>query len=134
MARAALRGRKRFALKLRNLKPAVRYEIEGATEKNAREMAIMARGYAPQSQGGGDLKASTKAERYTDGPAIRWRVVSGDAVAFYARFVEFGTAAAEGHGATPAQPYFFVSYRALRRRMKRRLGAAFGRAKRKVFK
>lgn len=120
MARAALRGRKRFSLKLRALKPAVRKEIEAATGINATLVAALAQRWAPERDG--DLKASTKAEKYSDGPAIRWRVVSGDADAFYARFVEFNH-----------RPYFFPAYRALRRQCKARLRRAFRKAKAKVF-
>lgn len=140
--------RKRFLLKLRRLKPAVRQEIEGATEKNARDVARLAKRLAPIDDG--DLKASTKAVGETDGAAIRWRVVSGDEVAFYARMVEFGTAPgrrgdtavnASGrkrtvgrtHPGTRAQPYFFPAYRALRKRLKGRLSRAFTRAKRKAL-
>lgn len=153
MARARLRGKKRFALKMRLLKPEVRKEIEGAQAANARDMADLARKWAPVGDyaGGGALRDSTKAIGESEGPVIRWRVVSGDAEAFYARFVEFGTApstvgqrvtnasgrsrkAGRTHPGTPAQPYFFPAYRALRKRMRGRLSRAFSRAKRKVFR
>lgn len=141
------RGRRRFLLKLKRLKPAVRHEIELATGQNAKDVARLARAWAPVDDG--DLRDSTKALPYSDGPAIRWRVVSGDDVAFYARMVEFGTApGVKGATATNAkgrkrtvgrthpgnapQPYFFPAYRALRKRLKRRLTGAFRRARRKV--
>lgn len=144
--------RKGFLLKLRRLKPAVRQEIEVATERNAREVAAMAKRLAPFGKyaGGGALKASTKAIGVKDGAAIKWRVVSGDETAFYARMVEFGTApgkrgdqavnasgrkrkVARTHPGTKAQPYFFPAYRALRKRLKSRLSRAFTRAKRKAL-
>lgn len=142
--------RKGFLLKLRRLKPAVRQEIEGATGKNAHDVAKLARRFAESSRASGDLIRSTKAEGESDGPAIRWRVVSGDEKAFYARFVEFGTAPgkrgetavnASGrkrtvgrtHSGTKAKPYFFPAYRALRKRLKSRLSRAFTKAKRKAL-
>lgn len=149
MARASLRGRKRLSLRLRALKPAVRVEVETAAKKNAEEVAALARQWVPVDLG--DLRDSTKAEGLSEGPAIRWRVVSGDAVAFYARWVEFGRrASTKGEsvtnksgrtrqagatlGAVAAQPYFFPAYRTLRARLKRRNAATLRKAKAKVFR
>lgn len=143
--------RKGFLLKLRRLKPAVRQEIEIATGRNAEDVAKLAKSLAPVDDG--DLRASTKALKEVssrDGATIRWRVVSGDEVAFYARMVEFGTAPgkrgdtavnASGrkrkvgrtHPGNKAQPYFFPAYRALRKRLKSRLSRAFTKAKRKAL-
>lgn len=153
MARARLRGKKRFALKMNRLKPEVRKEIEGAQAANARDMANLVRKWAPVGDyaGGGALRDSTQAIGESDGAVIRWKVVSGNEEAFYARFVEFGTApstigqrvtnasgrkrkAKRTHPGNAPQPYFFPAYRALRKRMRGRLSRAFGRAKRKVFR
>lgn len=158
MARHRFKGRKRWHLRLEKLKPAARIEIEAAAEKNAKEVAALARSWAPVSEDGpnkGALKRSIKAEGLSVGKAIRWRVVAGDEEAFYARWVEFGTAPGvrgqrAGHGGakqaksgrksyrthpgTKAQPYFFPAYRALRRRIRNRNARALGRAVKKVFK
>lgn len=141
--------RKRWAITLRKLKPAIRQEIETATERNAKDVADLARRFMPPDVTGA-LRRSTKAEGYSDGPAIRWRVVSGDDEAFYARMVEFGTAPgvrgstavnAKGrkrtvqrnHPGTPARPYFFPAYRALRKRVKSRLSRGLSRAKKRAL-
>lgn len=142
-------SRKRWALTLRKLKPAIRQEIETATERNAKDVADLARRFMPADVSGA-LRRSTKAEGYSDGPAIRWRVVSGDDEAFYARMVEFGTAPgvrgseavnAKGrkrtvqrnHPGTTARPYFFPAYRALRKRVKSRLSRGLSRAKKRAL-
>lgn len=151
MASNRFRGKKRTLLSLGRLKPAIRQEIDAAHEKNANELATLARRWAPAREGGNqDLKKSTKAVQEQSGGTIRWRVVSGDEVAFYARMVEFGTAPgkrgdkatnASGrtrkvqrtHPGTSAQPYFYPAYRALRSRLKRRLSRGLSRAKKKAL-
>ena len=144
--------RKAFILKLRRMKPAVRQEIELATSRNAADVAKLAKRLAPIGKyaGAGDLKASTKAIGESDGAAIRWKVVSGDEKAFYARMVEFGTApatrgatvtnasgrkrkAGRTHPGTRARPYFFPAYRALRKRLRTRLSRAFTKAKKRAL-
>jgi hypothetical protein len=151
MANNRFRGKKQSLFALKRLKPEIRLEIEKATEANAKEFAALARKWAPAREGGNqDLKKSTKAVPMRDGAAIRWRVVSGDEVAFYARMVEFGTAPgkrgdrttnASGrrrkvlrtHPGTAAQPYFFPAYRALRSRLKRRLSRGLSRGKKRAL-
>lgn len=82
-------------------------------------------------------------------PDLSVRVIAGDEKAFYARLVEFGTApsAAEAprqnrnyrrtvvmtkgkaaHAGIPAQPFFFPTYRAWKRKLKARLSRAVGKA------
>lgn len=149
MARAA-RGRKAFLLKLKRLKTAVRIEIETAIERNAKDVAKLARAFAEGSRQSGDLIRSIRAEAILDGQAKKWAVIAGDEKAFHARWVEFGTApsakgatvtnasgrsrkSARTHPGTAARPYFFPAYRALRRRLKNRLSRAFTKAKRKAL-
>ena len=150
MARGVSRGRRQFLLKLKRLKPEVRFEIEQATERNARAVAKLAKRYAEGSRQSGDLIRSIKADSKSDGPALKWRVTAGDETAFYARMVEFGTApakrgqtvtnksgrsrkSARTHPGTSARPYFFPAYRALRKSLKTRLSRAFTKAKRKAL-
>lgn len=67
-------------------------------------------------------------------------VYAGNADAFWARWVEFGTAAhtagGEFAGATipaiPASPFFFVSYRANRKRVKSRITRAINKSAKEV--
>lgn len=121
MASARLVGRRRVLLRLETLKPEVAKEISAAMAANASDMLEAVLPRVPEDQG--DLRRATGKEQIGVAPAIRWRVFSGDAKAFYARFVEFNQGA-----------YFYPTYRALRRRMKARLGRAFGKAKRRIFR
>lgn len=67
-------------------------------------------------------------------------VYAGNAKAFYARFIEFGTAAHTAGGvfqgatipAIPASPFFFVSFRANRKRAKSRITRAVNKAAKEV--
>lgn len=67
-------------------------------------------------------------------------IYAGNAEAFYARFVEFGTAAHTAGGmfagatipAIPASPFFFVSYRANRKRVKSKITRAINKAAKEV--
>lgn len=73
-------------------------------------------------------------------PDLTVRVVAGDATAWYARLVEFGTAPHENkgkfggtqHPGTKPQPYFFPAVRALRRRVKARVTRATKKAAKEV--
>jgi HK97 gp10 family phage protein len=57
---------------------------------------------------------------------MRITIYAGNAEAFYARWVEFGTQKMQAH------PYFYVSWRANKRRTVRRLGKAVRDAAKKV--
>lgn len=67
-------------------------------------------------------------------------VYAGNSEAFWARWVEFGTAAHTAGGkfegatipAIPASPFFFVSYRANRRKVKGRITRAINKAAKEV--
>lgn len=98
-------------------------------------------GQAPKTSATGALRADS-----TDGDAgakalgdagLKVTVYAGDDAAYYARFVEFGTRAApagkskdakgktrtnkRAHPATPAQPFFYATVRALKKRVKSRV-------------
>lgn len=100
-------------------------------------------GKAPKGAG---LVAAVKSRLAGD---LTITIYAGNEKAFYARWVEFGTQAhstAQGasvargkkqdqgtqHKGTPAQPFFFVSYRAHRKSAKRRINAAIRKAAKKV--
>ena len=67
-------------------------------------------------------------------------VYAGDDKAFYARWVEFGTAPhvvggkfkGAQHPGTTAQPFFFTAYRANRKSVKRRITSAANKAAKRV--
>ncbi|QWY83300.1 putative tail component protein [Rhizobium phage RHph_X2_25] len=67
-------------------------------------------------------------------------IYAGNAEAFYARFVEFGTAAHTAGGmfegatipAIPASPFFYVSWRANRKRVKSKITRAVNKAAKEV--
>lgn len=67
-------------------------------------------------------------------------IYAGNSEAWYSRFVEFGTSAHTAGGifagatipAIPASPFFFVSYRANRRRVKGRITRAINKAAKEV--
>lgn len=56
--------------------------------------------------------------------ALTLTIYAGSKEAFYARWVEFGTHGSAGHAATPAQPFFYVSWRANRKPVKRKIAKA----------
>ena len=130
-----------------------RVEIRKALEKGAQEIATMARVMAPQDSG--DLRNSIG---YTFGefipensnvrgvqggaglgdPDLSVTVHAGDAKAFYAAFIEFGTAphpqggqfAGTQHPGTAAQPFFFPAVRLLKKRVRGRINRAVKKAAR----
>lgn len=117
--------REKTRAKFRALPKAVRKNVEDALEQNAEELSQAIKRRVPVEYG--DLQksvtwkrgaAKSKTRGQGDDPDLTVRVVEGDRDAFYAPFVEYGTAAA------PAQPHFFPTYRSLRRRLKSRLSRA----------
>jgi HK97 gp10 family phage protein len=145
----------RLKKRLEAIPKAARVEIRKALEKGAQEIKTMARVMAPQDSG--DLRESID---YTFGtyeaanpnvrgvvagggladPDLSVTIHAGDAKAFYAAFVEFGTAphpqggqfAGTEHPGTPAQPFFFPAYRLLKKRVKGRISRAVRQAARNV--
>lgn len=142
-----MEGRQRFLRKMEKLaqiQGAPRQKMRGALETNAKEITSFQKQLAPKDDG--DLERSIS---YTFGtyrpenanvrgvafggggdPDLTVTLHAGDAKAFYAAFVEFGTAgpyeikgrfAGSTHPGITAQPYFFPAYRALKRRAKTRL-------------
>lgn len=110
---------KDFALRMGRIPPAVRKRINAANEKSAEDLAAMMRRLVPTDER--DLERSITYYEMTGtvGGGVTWRVAAGDEKAFYARFQEFG------NGIVPAQPFFYPSFRALRRLIRNRQLRAF---------
>lgn len=119
-------GAAEFGRKLEALPEAAKAEIRGALNENADRMVGLARSLAPRDEG--DLLDSIRAE--PGGHELQVKVTAGgekttrpvregaSATYDYAMAQEFGTE----H--QPAHPYFWVSYRALRPAMRRRIAKA----------
>lgn len=153
--RTRIVGLDRLEKKLKALPAAAEAEIRQAMEVAAAEVVRMARSLVPVDSGAlrgsigwtwgeaprGSIKlGSVKGARRSG--ALTITIFAGNDEAFYARWVEFGTAPhAQGgmfegtmHPGTRAQPFFFPAYRASRKGMKQKVRAAARRAARKVAK
>ena len=124
--RHAFRNRKRFHLKMSQLAPAVKAELEAAIRESAIELVLKMKAAAPEHLG--DLRRSIRAYPLRLRREASWRVAAGDEAAFYARMVEFGTPR------NAANPFFYTSYRTSRARIRRRYAAAVRRAVKKVVR
>ena len=142
-----VQNRERLLKRLEEIPKEVRAAIRPAIEQGAREIADMARNLAPRDSGDlqnsigytfGDYKPENSNVRGVSvGQAgdkdLTAIIHAGDARAFYARWVEFGVANSweiggrfEGatHPGFSAQPFFFPSYRANKRKVKNRISRA----------
>lgn len=89
---------------------------------------------------GGRTRGAARESVISRDEDIRATVFAGDAEAFYARQVEFGTApheqggrfAGTQHPGTAPQPFFFPAYRAKRRRVRSRITRDIRKAAREV--
>ncbi len=125
--------------KLEALVSVGRDQIRRAMETSANEIVALAKNLVPVDKG--DLKdsigwtwgkapkgAMTLGKVQSDGVDSEFTITiyAGNSDAYYARWVEFGT---QKMG---AQPYFYPSYRALRRRSKSRVTRSVSKAIKKV--
>jgi len=160
---AKVLNRDRLRAKLRALSPDIKKHIQPAMEKGAGDIVAMARNLVPV----GRSRALLNSIDWSWGAAPRGSisvssgliaggladlksnllitVYAGNEVAYYARWVEFGTQAAtfggrvadrrtnrpgatrksyRTHPGTPAQPFFYPSYRAYRRSVSNRITRA----------
>lgn len=113
---------------------AVRIAARDALEKGAQELVDMIRSLAPVEDGfllasigwtwGDPPKGSIALDDIApaEDPSMRIVVYAGSELAFYARWVEFGTSKA------PAHPFFWPAYRAMRSRIKSRITRAINKA------
>lgn len=147
-------GAESLERKLRALPDAARRLIAPAMEQSAKEIVDMARSLAPSRSGelrksidwtwgdapeGSMTLGTVKAEGAGAGN-LRIVVFAGDDRAFYARWIEFGTAPhAQGgshkgtrHPGTAARPFFFPAYRTVRKKVKSRVGRAVTKSAKQV--
>ena len=116
----------------RTIPDAVRKATRDAMEKGAGEIVAMAKNLAPVDSG--DLRDSigwtwgaapkgsiTLSKASTEGGETI-TIYAGNSEAFYARWVEFG------HQNAAPYPFFFPSYRTLKRRVKGRITRAMKKA------
>lgn len=108
----------RLNRRLMGVPDAIKLALQPALDQSAREIVELAKKLAPRDQG--DLIDSIHVEAGEHDLARK--IVAGDADAFYARWVEFGTVA------TPQQAFLFPAYRLLRDKMKRRLSRVSAKA------
>lgn len=147
MIRTRILNLDRLNKKLKRFPADVEQEVRKAMDQTATEMVAMMRSLVPVDSGAlrdsinwtwgdapqgamviGEVRQSGKGEgnlRITIYAGTRNKAL-GDMDAYYARFVEMGTRFMR------ARPFFFVSYRALRRRGKSRISRAIGKAARKM--
>jgi len=127
--------REQLNRKLAALPQAVKDKIRAGLSQSAEEIVNFAKGLVPIATG--ELRNSIgwtfgKAPRgsialaQTNAGDVTVTVYAGNDQAFYARWVEFGTQK------TRAQPYFFVSYRALKKRSKSRVSRSINQAAKQV--
>ena len=118
----------------------VEARARAAMEAGADELVDMMKRFVPVDDG--DLRDSigwtwgaapkgsvVLAESNADGRGLKITVYAGNEKAYYARWVEFGTASHVNGGKFPgtqnpgsrAQPFFFPSYRSLKKRIRARI-------------
>lgn len=111
-------GLARLKARWARIPAAMRAQVRPAIDTGADELVAFQQRLAPVDDG--TLRASIRKE---EGPhMLAVDVKAGSRKAFYARFVEFGV-----HG-RPAHPFFYPPYRALKRRIRSRIGRAIGKA------
>lgn len=151
-------GLSSFQKRMRAIPQAVRDAVRPAMERSAEEICTIARGLCPVDDGvlkasigwtwGAAPQGSISLGAVSDGSALSITVYAGNDAAFYARWVEFGTAAhalgkgSDLHGTggrrrrqhgtmhpgAAAQPFFFPAYRLGKKRAMNRIKRAIGKA------
>ncbi|WP_193336169.1 HK97-gp10 family putative phage morphogenesis protein [Devosia beringensis] len=145
-------GLDRLRTKLRSFPAAVEGEIRKFMEQSADEVVALAKSLSPTDSG--DLVNSI-AWTYGDAPQgaivlgkvkqsqsgnLKITIYAGGPDAYYARFIEFGTAphvnggrfAGSQNPGTAAQPFFYPSWRAYRKRVRGRVTRAINKAAKRV--
>lgn len=142
---------KELQRKLDRLPVKVKQRIREAMEQAANDIVALAKSLVPADTGAlresigwtygqAPKGAITLGKVESVGGELTITIYAGNSEAFYARWVEFGTAAHKAGGkfagatipAIPASPYFYVSFRANRRRAKGRISRAITKAAKEV--
>lgn len=159
------KGLKELQRKLDRLPKVARVRIRQAMELGADEIVALAKSLVVEDTGAlrdsitwiwGDAPKGLFPLAVVSGAGaandLKITIVAGDDDAFYARWIEFGTAphnvakgggtvkgkkqlaagGGNGHPGTAAKPFFYVSYRALRKRTKSRITRAINKAAKEV--
>lgn len=161
-----VKGLDRLRRKLASLPDVAKEDIAKSLEKGAEQIVSLAQSLVPiddmtlydsigwtwgEAPKGSLTLASATRRRGSD--TLRITVYAGNSEAFYARWVEFGTAPHNtasgggrasakqnrasgylGHPGAAASPFFFPAYRANRRRVRRGIATAVNGAAKKVAK
>lgn len=142
----------RLDRKLKRIPEVAKELIKSAMEQGANEIVDMMKSLAPQDSG--DLHDSIgwtwgKKPKYAQaiavmksslGGELTITIYAGNSKVRYAHLVEFGAKphiaggmfAGAKHPGSPAQPFFFVSYRANRKKVKSRIRRAITKAAKEV--
>lgn len=142
---------KRLQKKLNRLPQVVKARIRAAMEQGAEEIVALAKSLVPTDTGAlrdsigwtwgrAPKGAITLGKIEATGGDLTITIYAGNSEAFWARWVEFGTASHTAGGkfegatipAVPASPFFYVSYRANRKRVKSRVTRAINKAAKEV--
>lgn len=144
-------GRERLMRKLKKLPDLIKTRARQAMELAADEIVSTMKTLVPEQSGA--LKASigwtwgkapkgsmTVASVSSSDRDMTITVYAGNDEAYYARWVEFGTSshvnggrfAGTANPGTKAQPFFFVSFRANRKRAKSRISRAITKAAKEI--
>lgn len=140
---AKILNRERLRAKLKALSPEIKRQIKPALERGAQEIADLAIHLVPVDTSAlknsidwtygepPDSAVLTGGRRKTplnpQANDLKISVYAGNDLAYYARWVEFGTRSGQR-----AQPFFFPAYRALRKSVKNRIARAVKSAIKKV--
>ncbi|MGZ2403880.1 HK97-gp10 family putative phage morphogenesis protein [Rhizobium ruizarguesonis] len=146
-----IKGLKELQRKLSRLPAVAKARIRAAMEEGADEIVAMMRSLVATDSG--DLRdsiawtygrapkgAMSLGKVQSVGGDLTITIYAGNATAFYSRWVEFGTAAHTAGGkfagatipAIAASPFFFVSFRANRKKVKSRITRAINKAAKEV--
>lgn len=130
-----IKGQKKLENQIRRISAEMKEELRQALAQSAREITDLMENLVPKETGrlagsigwtwgnkvpGGAMTLGKL--RGGGDPDLLITIYAGDKEAYYARWVEFGT---KNQG---AHPYFYVAYRAMRKRMNSLLRAATRRA------
>jgi HK97 gp10 family phage protein len=148
---AKIIGLQKLQKKLDALPGKVKARIREAMEEGAKEIVALAKSLVPADSGAlrdsigwtwgrAPKAAMTIGKVQSTGGDLTITIYAGNSEAFYARWVEFGTAQHTAGGkftgatipAIPASPFFYVSFRALRRRVKSRITRSMNKAAKEV--